>query len=418
MRGLVEASFLMRNLGDEQESFDVWFPLAASTRYPGLLLYTPENIVSDFRVRVGEKPLEWEQVMAPDLSDPQQQSAWARFPMVFPAGEDVIVRVRYTIYPSGRRPFGGFEYILQTGAGWNGPIGTADITVHLPDTVTPENVSQSGKSIEGLPLAPHPPGYIIEDNTIRWRFTDLEPTAEDNIFVDVLEPARYRALQRAREQVRTNASSADAQLELAEAAQGAVMLVKSIGQHGGGHELAEEANSAYRRALELAPERAEIYSRFAGWLMRTGGFLSLMHDGICPEELCSVVQRGLEKFPDDPELVRIDEDIRTLQAEAAPYATQASQDRTATAQASAPKATRQATRAAPTLKATAKPSATAVQTEAPPASTRTKPAVVAPVSTTPAVESTGRAGGVCPASLLPLGSMVALLLIVLLRRRT
>jgi len=37
MRARVEAEFLMRNLGQESESFDVWFPLASSVRYPGLL---------------------------------------------------------------------------------------------------------------------------------------------------------------------------------------------------------------------------------------------------------------------------------------------------------------------------------------------------------------------------------------------
>ena len=333
MRGLVEAQFWMRNLGDAQEAFDVWFPLAASVRYPGMLpVIFPENTVQDFKVWIDGLPVNTEQVKAPDLSDPQQESSWARFPMTFPAGQDVVVHVNYTIYPSGRRPFGGFEYILQTGAGWKDTIGQATISVYLPDTVTPENVSLAGKSVEGLPIAPQPAGYTTENNVIRWQFTDLEPTAEDNIFVDVLEPGRYRSLLQARAGALNTPDSADAQLALANAIQNAVMVVKTVGQHGGGKNLAEGANNAYRRSLELAPKRAEIYSQYANWLLRTGGWISLMRDGTCPPELCDLVSRGLEAFPNNPELIKIDEKIRMMQEDHSSSATQAALNQKTTAQ--------------------------------------------------------------------------------------
>lgn len=39
MRWMVDAQFVMRNLGAMQESFDDWLPLAASSRYPDILEY-------------------------------------------------------------------------------------------------------------------------------------------------------------------------------------------------------------------------------------------------------------------------------------------------------------------------------------------------------------------------------------------
>ncbi len=339
MRAQVDAEFLMRNLGQEQQSFDVWFSLAASVHYEGLLAYQPENTLQGFQVWVDGQPAAFETVKAPDVGDPQTESAWARFPMTFPPGEDVVVRVSYTIYPSGRRPFGSFEYILQTGAGWYDTIGQADVRVTLPDPVTPENVSLAGRSVEGLPIAPQPAGFVIDGNTISWHFTNLEPTGQDNIFVDVLEPGAYHALLRARQQAASDPTSVDAQLDLAKAVENAVMIVKKIGQHGTGAELVVQANDAYRKALELDPNRAEIYTWYANWLMRTDGWLSLMRFGVCPEELCNVVSRGLALFPNDDDLLKIDKDIRILQQEAILYVTQEGLGSTMTAAAASFSAT-------------------------------------------------------------------------------
>jgi len=59
MHWMVDAQFVMRNLGEMQEAFDFWFPLAASIRYPGILEYDlaihPENIVQDSQVWVDNR---------------------------------------------------------------------------------------------------------------------------------------------------------------------------------------------------------------------------------------------------------------------------------------------------------------------------------------------------------------------------
>lgn len=408
MRALVEAVFTLRNLGAADEAFDVWFPLAASLRYPAMLPYTPDNIIQDFQVWVDGLPTQTERVQAPDVSDPAQESAWARFPISFPAGKDVTVRVNYTLYPSGRRPFGGFEYILQTGAGWKDTIGKATLNVYLPDTVTAENVSLSGKSVEGLPIAPQPAGYTIQNNVIHWELTDLEPTAKDNLYVDVLEPERYRELVRARANAANQPDSADAQLELARASRNAVLVVKSIGAHGGGKALGEAVNVAYRRALELAPQRADIYTEYARWLMSTGGWSSLMFNGVCPPELCDLVDRGLSLFPENADLLQISAEIHTLQTEGAPLATQAALDQTATAAGAAQQATRQALSGTATAEAL-QPSATPI--------TPTVPSIPTPTASATPVSSTPGSGGISAAVWLPVAIVAIFFLLIGLRQR-
>jgi hypothetical protein len=248
------------------------------------------------------------------------------------------VRVTYTIYPSGWRPFGGFEYILQTGASWNGTIGRAVVKVHLPYPVTNENVSLSGRSIIGMPLAPQPDGYTIEGSAIRWEFTDLEPGPQDNIFVDVLDPQRYQALVDARSRAAAEPGSADAQVALAKASSGAILVLKAVNPNGGGGELAEQVKAAYRRALELAPDREDILVGYIDWLMRSGGYLSLMYGGECPVEACNLLDRALKLYPNNPDLINWDKNVQSMRADAT---IQAQYQQTLTAEAETQIATSQ-----------------------------------------------------------------------------
>lgn len=418
MHALVDAVFQMRNLGEADEAFDVWFPLAALTRIPGLLPDEPENYIRDFQVWIDGEPRDTKKVMAPDVSDPSRESAWARFPVSFPAGQDVIVRVSYSFYPTGRHPFGGFEYILQTGAVWKGTIGQAIITITLPYTITPENVSLSGRSI-GLALQPQPEGYVIEDNVIRWQFTDLEPTVEDNIFLDVLEPVRWRALLEARGQARNAPNSPDAQLALARAARGAIVIVYVVNANGGGEALAEQADAAYRRAIELAPNRVELVREYANWLLSAGGSISL-REGYCPPELCQLLEKGLKDFPDDPELTKLNEDIQAAIEENAPYATERAVTRTAVQQATdamatATEAAQRAAQASATQAALARAATAEAQIGI--AATQTAEGRLAQQTVDAAAQQPVRQpGGMCPSILLPIGGVATGLFIARRRR--
>lgn len=408
MRVLVDAQFVMRNLGETSEAFDVWFPLAATTKYPDYLLYEtsrhPENIVQDFKVWVDGLPTTTRQVTGPALNLPEGESPWATFPVEFPSGQDVLIQVSYTLYPGGNRPFGDIEYILQTGAGWRDTIGEATITAYLPDTVTPESVSLSGNNIFGDPLEPQPAGYEVEDNTITWHFSELEPRAEHNIYLNVLEPQRYRRLLQARGKVSqadpaNSIETADAYLELARAAQEAVMIIKTVGQNGGGTAVGDEATAAYARSLELNPDQAAIYGEYAKWLMIvTRGWMQLETQGTCPPDVCELVQRGLEKFPQDEDLLQLDMMFKEFWLMHQTEVAIATQDAIATLDALATITHQvQETQAA-------MPTTTPKPTNTPRLASPTAPPSTHPAPMPTAVQTTAPAGGsrVCPAGFMSL----------------
>ena len=56
--------------------------------------------------------------------------------------QDVTIEVAYTVNGYGYYPYDVFKYILETGAGWNGTIGIADVIVRFPFEVSEKNVSE------------------------------------------------------------------------------------------------------------------------------------------------------------------------------------------------------------------------------------------------------------------------------------
>jgi hypothetical protein len=252
---------------------------------------------------------------------------------------------------------------------------------------------------------------VVEGNSITWRFTDLEPTVEDNIYLNVLEPQRYERLLKARSKVKQGRDGAPTKLaagylELARAAREAVLIIKDVTSNGGGKALGEEASAAYERALELNPDDASIYSEYARWVLSKGGWRELEFEGKCPEKACGLVQRGLEKFPQDADLLELDtlfkDSLRMHQTEIA-YATQDALATAAKAQAThsaVPTKTAAPSRTPLRASATVTPSAT--PTKVAPSATA-QPSVEAPSPPAPAA-----GGGACPSGLLPITVMAAL----------
>ena len=303
MQARVEAEFVMRNLGDAEEAFDVWFPLGTPDSDAPL---SPPVIIEDFAAWVDAVPAPLGRVEAPETAQwGGYVVPWATWPVRFPVGQDVIIEVSYTLYPTGYRPFGTFEYVLETGAGWRDTIGEATVTIRLPYPVTPENTALDSTSEY---CVPRPGGFQVQGNEVVWHFSNLEPTADDNVRLNVLEPERWQALVAARAAVAAAPDSAEAQLELARAARGAVSIKHGVNPLGGGERLAQAASDAYVRSLKLSPEQNEIYGEFAEWLLWTSNRY-LSENGTYPETLYDAVARGLERSPDDERLLQIQEII-------------------------------------------------------------------------------------------------------------
>lgn len=100
---------------------------------------------------------------------------WYVWNVHFDKNENKTIKIIYSL-PSGKgygAKYRYFKYILETGSGWFGSIGKADIKLKLHDIKleTLEEIS--------------PKGYQIDttNKTINWHLFDIEPTKEDDIYV-------------------------------------------------------------------------------------------------------------------------------------------------------------------------------------------------------------------------------------------
>lgn len=133
-----------------------------------------ESELMDFRAFVDEEAVST--IFRPNAR-PQgdwDYAGWHTFNVSFAAGQTRVVRNTYhgrlNLVSNGDR---AFEYILHTGATWHDSIGQADVIVRWQKDrdVRPETISAS------------PPGYLQGHHELRWHFTNLEPTLEDDIRV-------------------------------------------------------------------------------------------------------------------------------------------------------------------------------------------------------------------------------------------
>jgi hypothetical protein len=164
----VQADFTMKNPTSEEESMTVWFPLASALERAEWDLNLDEIVprIGAFRVTVDGKAVDYS---VSELPNPRGEDKpplpWASFLVAFPAGEEVLIQVSYLLPAKGVFPdreevllqetsvlptelfmnwYVGvgmiFNYIFQTGAGWAGPIGKAELVVNLPYPASAETI--------------------------------------------------------------------------------------------------------------------------------------------------------------------------------------------------------------------------------------------------------------------------------------
>ncbi|HDQ70802.1 MAG TPA: hypothetical protein ENN19_01755, partial [Chloroflexi bacterium] len=259
----VEAAFLMRNQGTETEAFDVWFPLTAGALQDDNSIF-PSRL-ENFRAWVDGDPAPVEERPGRDLLGLQDEAPWAAWPVVFPPGQDVTLRVTYDTYPAEWGGWAIVHYILETGAGWRGPIGEGTVTFRLPYEVTPQNV-QLAEIREAYTGLERPFEIIVEDTDVVWRFTDLEPRPSgtlwedspladtDNLILPMMKPTDWLEIEAARADVEAHPVSADAHLRLAQALEEGAQTIKSALDTEANDLLLTEADAARQRALDLAAQ--------------------------------------------------------------------------------------------------------------------------------------------------------------------
>jgi hypothetical protein len=257
----VNASFTMRNQGQAQEYMQVIFPLTRlNTGGTEEALYRID--LSSFAVKVNGKEVPFTTITTPPeitVTDMDHGFSpdvkWAAFDVTFPVKQDVQLEVKYEMlneYGEYGEGFTGIAYILETGAGWYGNIGSAEITLHLPYPATEEAVSGN------------PPGYTFSGNEMRWKLENFEPTRKDNLDISAIHADLWQKILSLREKVAKNPKDAEAWAELGDQYMDRGIFIQWEGMIVGTNpHFIELAIDARQKVVALHPDSGEAHYKLA-----------------------------------------------------------------------------------------------------------------------------------------------------------
>lgn len=259
-----EADFTMRNLGTAEEKMEARFPLTFWDEGGDGFFNFPE--IPDIQIFVNGKSVPTHRIDATYTSPggiALSRSPWAAFDVTFPPGKDVQITVKYTTNGYGYAPFVALRYILETGAGWNGTIGTADIVIKLPYDATAENVlldESSGFSETTL-------GAQLVGQEVRWHFEDFEPAHENNIALSLVIPSYWQKILDWRTQTAKTPDDGEAWGQLGKALKEAIRYNKGyLRESATGNAMYTQAVQAYQKSVTLLPKDALWHYGFADLL--------------------------------------------------------------------------------------------------------------------------------------------------------
>jgi tetratricopeptide (TPR) repeat protein len=287
----VTAAFTMLNLGEEAERLAVRFPLSTNdgfSRYPE---------IDDLAVTVNDEPVNIRRVTELDKYD--YPLPWAEFDVDFPPGEEVMIEVSYTLTGMGEYPYTSFAYLMETGAGWQGTIGSADLTVQLPYEANEYNVF-----IDSSPGWGHTtPGAVLAGREVRWHYEDIEPEAKHNLSIALVLPSAWTKVLTEQRNVEDDPLDGEAWGRLGKLYKEISRLRRSTRDDDGGQQLLRMSIEAYEKAVSLLPDDALWHA----------GFAELLFDHYYWEEYN---QAAYELKPNDPFILALLSEINSALPEA------------------------------------------------------------------------------------------------------
>lgn len=168
----VTATFTMQNLTDQSITQNMLFPFHyryVDTAYPDSTIKQAVN--AQVKINGQDTPI----TLKTDVPylDANQRAAIGTFAATLAPKGDTTITVEYDVrgVQPPKRPGVGFQYMMVTGSHWAGNIGSGEVTVEF-----------EGKKIDSKsPFSDVNSFFNVEDGKLVWRFTNLEPTASDDI---------------------------------------------------------------------------------------------------------------------------------------------------------------------------------------------------------------------------------------------
>jgi hypothetical protein len=202
--------------------------------------------------------------------DLECHTQWKQFEITFPPHKNVKIKVSYRMQPTfelgegiSGYPWDSFTYILKTGAPWYGSIGQVDISMEMPGPV------------QRIQILKMPAGYRIQQNTLRWRWRNIEP--DQNFQVVVMSSQTQKELAQALMRVSSKPEDAQAWGSLARLYESLAWRYDYQASCGStieyplfpqiyNWEYARLALQAYQRQLQLRPQDGEAHADYANLL--------------------------------------------------------------------------------------------------------------------------------------------------------
>jgi hypothetical protein len=174
---------------------------------------------------------------------------WSAFSVTFPAGKDVALAVRYDTGMTGEGSIKWLDYILETGAGWYGPIGSAVIIYRFPYAVGSVNILSGSTN------------YYLVGREVRFIAADFEPDAGSNIHLRFVDPAVWQSALDLESETGANPTDIPSIVSLAEIYEGMNQLHHDCNVDPGASQL---AMSIIQEGLVYSPDSAELHAEWAG----------------------------------------------------------------------------------------------------------------------------------------------------------
>ena len=256
----VTALFLMVNRGEGTEKLETVFPLTHPGGMGDSRFDFPE--IRNFTISVNDTPVEWYLKETPNqYYEEFPPVKWAAFDVEYPPGETMAVEVSYDVQSTGYFPEATFYYVLETGAGWYGPIGEAIVYMTLPYQASDEIFLFGNHNMMGFDQKTSP-NLTYDGNKARWQFTDFEPQPRQNWEATIIEPNTWQEVLNIRERI-----DAGDKLAYSEITMIYDYIVMGRGVRRGAEDFVQLNLDMYEKALAYEPNNDDVYARYADFLL-------------------------------------------------------------------------------------------------------------------------------------------------------